>query len=232
VGFTIPDQGYALGTRTIRKRGTGQRRTPWFGGSDPNLYRYCHNDPVNLLDPAGLDNWDAATGFIEQMNEEIQTAANPMLALQLLIDSAVNAAASALGFDAGPTMREQMFHSMPTTADRKSEDYATGELAGVCVGVVGQLATGGVGELAEAARLARLAEVEETLARQGRIAERLASMEGRQANFDALKALAADARNAGQRFEQAAEEEVVKVLKGWKTGGGGPIGSVGGGGGH
>src|SRR5204862_5482777 len=33
-----------------------------FGAGDYNLYRYCHNDPVNHTDPTGLvgeiDNWD------------------------------------------------------------------------------------------------------------------------------------------------------------------------------
>jgi RHS repeat-associated protein len=192
----------------------------WFGGNDPNLYRYCQNDPVDLLDPAGLDNRDALDGFADQLNEELQTTVNPMLELNLLLDSVAKAAVRELGFDPGPTLREQLFHSFPTTADRHSEDYATGELAGVCVGVVGQLATGFVGEAAEAARLARESE---TLARQGRIAARMSSVQGR-VDFSSLKAAAAEARNAGRRFATAIKAESVEYVKGWKTGGGGPVG--------
>ena len=194
-----------------------------FAGNDHNLYRYCLNDPVNLLDSAGLDNWDAAAGFIEQLNEEINQMASPVLALNLLLDSAVRAVARQLGFDPGPTLREQMFHSLPTAADRRSEDYATGELAGVCVGVVGQLTTGFIGEAGAAARLAEEAE---TLARQGRIAERLASM---QRPSLSLAEAAAEARNAGRRFEHAVEKEGLKLLKTWKAGGS-FLGGYGGGG--
>jgi RHS repeat-associated protein len=194
-----------------------------FAGNDPNLYRYCHNDPVNLLDPAGLDNWDAVHGFMEQMNEEIAMV-NPIVALNVLLDSAVKAVSRELGFDPGPTLREMAWHSLPTTADRKSEDYATGELAAVCVGIVGKLATGLIGEGVTAARLAAESE---TLARQGRIAERLASMQ--RPSFSLTEAAAA-ARNGGRQFEHAVEKQAVKLLKGWKTGGGGSgIGSGGGG---
>jgi len=149
--------------------GRWTRQNPlWFAGNDPNLYRYCGNDPVNLFDPVGLDNWDAASGFLDQLNEEIQTTANPVLGLNLLIDSAVNAGARSLGFDPGPTMRDLMFHpsllpNSPFHPDSR-EDYNTGVIAGFCVGVVGQLATGGIGDAAEAARLARLTEEAEPLA--------------------------------------------------------------------
>lgn len=39
-----------------------------FGAGDYNLYRYCHNDPINKADPDGLDIWiinspDSAGGF-------------------------------------------------------------------------------------------------------------------------------------------------------------------------
>ena len=64
---------------------------------------------------------------------------------------------------------------------------------------------------AEAAA-AKAAEAAETLARQGRIAERLAAQEGRQIPFDALKEAAAEARNAGLRFEQEAEQGLKQIL--------------------
>jgi RHS repeat-associated protein len=149
--------------------GRWTRQNPaWFSGDDPNLYRYCANDPINLLDPMGLDNWDAAQGFFDQLNEEIQTAVNPVLGLNLLIDSAVNAGERALGFDPGPTMRDMMFHpgllpNSPFHPDSRA-DYETGEIAGVCVGIAGQLAFGGLGDAAAAGRLARLSEEAEPLA--------------------------------------------------------------------
>jgi RHS repeat-associated protein len=195
----------------------------WFGGNDANLYRYCRNDPVNFLDPSGTDNWDAAQGFLDQIVEEISLTASPMLSLQLLIDSVIKSGARQLDIDPGPTMREMMFHSSGTLADRHSEDYATGEMAGVCVGVVGQLATG-IGT--EVRLAARAAEEAETLARQARIAERLSAAEGRKINFNELKEAAANVRNGGRRYEV---KKMILEFIGWKTGGGGPgIGAGGG----
>jgi hypothetical protein len=69
------------------------------------------------------------------------------------------------------------------------EDYDTGVVAGVCVGAVGQLATGGVGDVMEAGRLARLAEEAEPLALHvDSTAEMLAQMQrlAKQARQNAL----------------------------------------------
>jgi RHS repeat-associated protein len=175
--------------------GRWTRQNPaWFSGNDPNLYRYCSNDPINSFDPLGLDNWDAARGFLDQMNEEIQTTVNPVLGLNLLIDSAVKAGAEALGFDPGPTMRDMMFHpstlpNYPFHPDSR-EDYDTGVIAGFCVGTVGQLGLGGIGDAANAARLARMAEEAEPLALHVDSAEDMLSQMKRldkQARQDALR---------------------------------------------
>jgi RHS repeat-associated protein len=34
-----------------------------FAAGDYNLYRYCHNDPVNKSDPSGLQDWEQKTSF-------------------------------------------------------------------------------------------------------------------------------------------------------------------------
>jgi hypothetical protein len=161
---------------------------------------------------------DAVTGFIEQMNEELAML-SPATAIAVLVDSAVKAGFRFFGANPGPTLREQMFRSAFTVADRRSEDYATGELAGVCVGTIGTLGIGFAGGVA-ASRLA--AQEAATLARQGRIAERLASMQRPSAS---LQEAAAAARNAGRRYVTEFKEEVVDLVKGWQTGGGGGRGS-------
>ncbi|OYT69775.1 MAG: hypothetical protein CFK49_12115, partial [Armatimonadetes bacterium JP3_11] len=57
----IPATGlYHVGAREYDPRtGRWLQRDPIDAASgDPNLYRYCLNDPVNLVDPSGLDFWE------------------------------------------------------------------------------------------------------------------------------------------------------------------------------
>jgi RHS repeat-associated protein len=45
-----------------------------FAAGDYNLYRYCHNDPVNKTDPTGLDGWQDNNPKLQARIEEMKKA--------------------------------------------------------------------------------------------------------------------------------------------------------------
>jgi RHS repeat-associated protein len=48
-----------------------------FKGGDTNLYRYVHNNPINLTDPYGtFDLWKSATGFVRDRANDVNKIAN------------------------------------------------------------------------------------------------------------------------------------------------------------
>ena len=50
-----------------------------FGAGDYNLYRYCHNDPVNRIDPTGLISWEAGAGLTGWGNGAWTEGAEPII---------------------------------------------------------------------------------------------------------------------------------------------------------
>jgi RHS repeat-associated protein len=57
-----------------------------FSGGDTNLYGYVLNDPVNIVDPAGLEGdcicqnkvWNAIAGFLDEANDIVVAPVNPV----------------------------------------------------------------------------------------------------------------------------------------------------------
>jgi hypothetical protein len=122
--------------------------------------------------------------------------------------------------------------------DTKSFEF---ELTRSCAAFVGGtfLTVGGTAKAALEARKAAkaAADAAETAARQARIAARQAETmskqyfsEGKQAERAAKEGAKAAKYSAERNAAQAAEENKITKLKGWKSGGGGPVGNGPGGG--
>ena len=115
-------------------------------GNDTNFYKYAGNDPVNLSDPIGSSVWDAAVGFLQQSQVEIDTFVNPALGIQIAGDHLARWINESLGMpNYGPSLEDTIAgRAMPNPgiADYSSADYSKGAFVATCIGVVGGLATG------------------------------------------------------------------------------------------
>ncbi len=104
-----------------------------FAGGDPNLYRYALNDPIDINDPTGLDWLDTLAGFSDRLRADSNLAANPVLLLDVTVDSLVRLGAAELGFDPGETLYDQLFVTKSPSVDPTSGDYLDGQFYAQCV---------------------------------------------------------------------------------------------------
>jgi RHS repeat-associated protein len=193
-----------------------------FAAGDGNMYRYVSNDPVDARDSTGLDAWDFVAGFSESVSAGAQMS-NPVIALDVLVDSAVRWGAVKLGvdptdptffgptppgYDHPPTLYEQLFHPASTIVDRASADYSHGATVGMCLvgavdlaGGIGGIA-GGLEAAGEALDTAAVARANNELAQQ--VADRAAQKAAQAAadarpKFPTIEVIKPDIGGAGTR---------------------------------
>ena len=152
-----------------------------FSGGDTNLYGYVLNDPVNMVDPAGLEGdcicqnaWNAAWGFLDRAHEIVLGPVIwPIGATQAVAGYAVGANT----FGHAVRMGISAVTGTPSSVDSNSGAFLGGVVG---ADVAAGLASGRFGASAELAKVVNAAR-EARAARLAAEAERLDARKARQA---------------------------------------------------